>query len=257
MPLYHTPTLKRPGPVLHIHTLKPCAIRVRDLRVSRACAVALFTAPHRDSMHWQSLLAVVAALTVAGVSATPVERAVVTFDDPNVQSVLDADYSQFQPTTADDGRLDQQSYGAIQDGGDQEPTGTGHLSQWSRQNKVRRHSSASSDESAFSSDERSETTTGRVPRGAPQQRCRRLGHRHGQRGGRPGQSRFRPHALVPVHPSRDSPEGCRALADRTRCVLTLAGPLAREEDVDPLGMARLQTLSTCDRRMRSHCTTRA
>ena len=93
-------------------------------------------------MHWQPLLTVVAALTVVGVSATPVERAVVTFGDPNVQSVLDADYSQFQPATADDGELEQQSsYGAIQDEGDQEPTGTGHLSQWSRQNKVGRHSS--------------------------------------------------------------------------------------------------------------------
>ena len=97
--------------------------------------------PHRDSMHWQPLLAVVAALTVAGVSATPVERAVVAFGDPNVQSVLDADYSQFQPAAGDDGELEQQLYGTFQDDGDQEPTGTGHLSQWSRQNKVRRHSS--------------------------------------------------------------------------------------------------------------------
>ncbi|KWU41803.1 DHH phosphoesterase [Rhodotorula sp. JG-1b] len=86
-------------------------------------------------MHWQPLLAVVAALTVAGVSATPVERAVVAFGDPNVQSVLDADYSQFQPAAGDDGELEQQLYGTFQDDGDQEPTGTGHLSQWSRQNK--------------------------------------------------------------------------------------------------------------------------
>ncbi len=88
-------------------------------------------------MHWQPLLAAVVALTAAGVSATPVERAVVTFGDPNVQSVLDADYSQFQPTAGD---LKHLSYDAVQDDGDQEPTGTGHLSQWSRQNKVRRHS---------------------------------------------------------------------------------------------------------------------
>ncbi len=88
----------------------------------------------------------------------------------------------------------------------------------------------------FSSNKRaSETTTGRVSRGAPQQRCRRLGHRHGQRSGRPGQSRFGHDPVVPVQPPRDSPEGCRALADRTRWVLTLAALLAcGRGDVDAL-----------------------
>ncbi|GAA5873481.1 hypothetical protein JCM3774_002428 [Rhodotorula dairenensis] len=87
-------------------------------------------------MRWQALLAIAATYTCAGVSAAPTERGFVTFGDSNVQSVLDADYSQFAPT--DDGaafdRVKQVSKG-LQGDGDDGSTGTGHLSQWSRQNK--------------------------------------------------------------------------------------------------------------------------
>ena len=43
MPLYHTPTLKNLGSLLSIESVKGRATRVRDLRVSRACALTLLT----------------------------------------------------------------------------------------------------------------------------------------------------------------------------------------------------------------------
>lgn len=88
-------------------------------------------------MRWQVLLTVAIAHTFAGVSAAPTERAFVTFADSNVQSVLDADYSQFSPTDNGAPLLGAaQTSKTLQDDDDEGSTGTGHLSQWSRQNKV-------------------------------------------------------------------------------------------------------------------------
>ncbi|GAA5977572.1 hypothetical protein JCM10908_005025 [Rhodotorula pacifica] len=84
-------------------------------------------------MHWLALCTATVALGCAGISAAPTERALVNFGDRNVQSVFDADYSQFRPGTATDD-ADAQPKIALED--DEEGhTGTGHLSQWSRQNK--------------------------------------------------------------------------------------------------------------------------
>lgn len=99
-------------------------------------------------MRSTALLLSATALLSAVLNASPLERNTVVFAEPNVQAVLsdsptDLWQQSFQAESSVDEYWDEQDELATGDGDDDDEgsTGTGHLSQWSRQNKVRQYSS--------------------------------------------------------------------------------------------------------------------